>query len=375
MVTPHDLRVVKVEAETPDAISVSFAIPEGAGADFAYRPGQFLTIAVPSGLTGVVARCYSLSSSRHEDGPLTITVKRTAGGYASNWICDHLREESTLRVLPPSGTFTPSDLDADLLLFAGGSGITPIMSIIRTALAQGAGQVVLFYANRDKASVIFADELAAFAARHADRLTVIHSLESVHGLPTRGQLLDLARSLRTYDAVCGPIPFMDLATEVLREVGFPHKRRHREKFLSLRGNPFGDPTAQAQAAHELEAADAADPDDAENPRHLHDPGDAPREVFPEMPRLARIEIHMDGQTHIFNDWGPTTKLIEHLEAKGLNPPFSCREGQCSTCAIRLLEGEVKMLSNAILDDDDLEDGIRLACQSLPAADVVRAEYE
>jgi 3-ketosteroid 9alpha-monooxygenase subunit B len=372
--TSYDLRVTKVVAETADAVSVTLAVPEEAHADFSYRPGQFLTVAVPSDRTGVVARCYSLSSSPDEDGPLTITVKRTAEGYASNWICDHLREGSSLRVLPPSGLFTPADLNADLLLFAGGSGITPIMSITRTALARGSGRVVLFYANRDEASVIFAAELAALAATHPDRLRVVHSLESVQGLPTHDQLRDLAGPLTSYDAfVCGPVPFMDLTTEVLRELDHPRERRHREKFLSLRGNPFGDPKARAQAAHELEEADAAD---------AEDPGDEVLgvEVLDEVlgddtPRPARIEIEMDGQTHVLDGWGPTTKLIEHLEANGLEPPYSCREGQCSTCAIRLLEGEVKMLNNEVLDDDDLEDGIRLACQSLPVTDVVRAEYE
>ncbi len=136
--------------ETADAHSVSFAVPEGAEAEFDYKPGQFLTLAVPSDQTGVAARCYSLSSCPHDGGPLTVTVKRTAEGYASNWICDHLREGSTIRSLPPSGIFTPASLDADLLLFAGGSGITPVMSITRTAIAHGSGKIMLFYANRDE---------------------------------------------------------------------------------------------------------------------------------------------------------------------------------------------------------------------------------
>ena len=131
-------------------------MPAGAEEEFAYKPGQFLTLAVPTDQTGVAARCYSLSSSPHDGGPLTVTVKRTVDGYASNWVCDNLREGDTIRVLPPCGIFTPASLDADLLLFAGGSGITPVMSITRTALPQGTGRIVLFYANRDETSVIFA---------------------------------------------------------------------------------------------------------------------------------------------------------------------------------------------------------------------------
>ena len=124
---------------------------------------------MPSEQTGLAARCYSLSSAPHS-GRHQITVKRTADGYASNWICDNLREGDTLRVLPPSGIFTPRDIEADLLLFAGGSGITPVMSITRTALEKGHGKVVLFYANRDESSVIFGKELAELSEEYADRL-------------------------------------------------------------------------------------------------------------------------------------------------------------------------------------------------------------
>src|SRR6478752_4021244 len=183
-----ELKVVDVVEETADAHSVSFEVPAGAEDRFAYKPGQFLTLAVPSDQTGVAARCYSLSSSPVGGGPLTITVKRTVDGYASNWVCDNLREGDAMRVLPPSGIFTPASLSADLLLFAGGSGITPIISITRTALQQGTGKIVLFYANRDESSVIFAKELTALAAEHPDRLQVVHWLESVQGLPSQEQV-------------------------------------------------------------------------------------------------------------------------------------------------------------------------------------------
>jgi 3-ketosteroid 9alpha-monooxygenase subunit B len=376
MPTSYDLEVAQIVEETADARSISFIVPREAGSVFDHRPGQFLTVAVPSDLSEVAARCYSISSSPHDGGPLTITVKRTPGGYASNWICDHLREGSALRVLPPSGIFTPADLDADLLLLAAGSGITPLMSIARMALAEGRGRVVMLYANRDERSVIFAEQLDALVAAHRDRLTVIHWLESQRGLPSHEQLRAFATPFTEYDAfVCGPVPFMDLVGTVLRELGFPRERRHREKFLSLSGNPFGDSAGQAAAARELAEADslAAEDDPEDDTEGAPDDVSADEDAQP--PGLVRLEIEMDGEVHVFDDWGPTTKLIEHLESKGLNPPFSCREGQCSTCAIHLLEGEVKMLNNEVLDDDDLADGIRLACQSLPTTDVVRAEYE
>lgn len=352
-----ELEVVEVVEETADARSISFRVPEGAEEHFRYRPGQFLTLAVPSEQTGVAARCYSLSSSPHDDGPLTVTVKRTVDGYASNWICDHLRPGSTIRSLAPSGIFTPASLDADLLLFAGGSGVTPVMSILRTALARGTGHIVLFYANRDERSVIFAAELRRLAAEHPERLHVVHWLESVQGLPDQAQLKAFAADHLERDAfVCGPAPFMKATVAALRELDFPRARRHQEKFISLGGNPFGDAVV-------VEVTDTGPGTDT----------DTAADTGPERGPVA-LEVELDGTTHSFDDWQPGTTMLEHLEAKGVPAPFSCREGECSACAVRLLEGEVTMRHNDVLDAEDLADGIRLACQSLPVADAVRATY-
>jgi 3-ketosteroid 9alpha-monooxygenase subunit B len=356
-----DLKVVDVVEETADAHSISFEIPEGADELFAYKPGQFLTVAVPSDRTGVAARCYSLSSSPVGGGPLTITVKRTADGYASNWICDNVREGDTLRVLPPSGIFTPASLSADLLLFAGGSGITPILSITRTALAQGTGRIVLFYANRDETSVIFAGELTRLAAEHPDRLLVVHWLESVQGLPSQEQLQAFASAYSSYDAfVCGPAPFMKITVAALRELGFPRERRHQEKFVSLGGNPFGDLHDKETAEHEIHDAETDEQDAAEETGGPQGP--------------VRLEVDLDGEQYAFDDWAPGTKMLDHLEAKGVKAPFSCREGECSACAVRLLEGDVRLLHNDVLDDEDLAEGIRLACQAVPVTDAVKVTY-
>jgi 3-ketosteroid 9alpha-monooxygenase subunit B len=360
-----ELTVVDVVEETADAHSISFEVPAGAEEAFAYRPGQFLTLAVPSDQTGVAARCYSLSSSPVGGGPLTVTVKRTADGYASNWICDHLREGDTIHVLPPSGIFTPASLSADLLLFAGGSGITPVVSITRTALHQGTGRIVLFYANRDESSVIFARELAALAAEHPDRLVVVHWLESVQGLPSQEQMRAFASAYASYDAfVCGPAPFMKMTVAALKELEFPRERRHQEKFVSLGGNPFGDLHQREVAEQEIEAAEG----DAEGATASAE-ADADRPQGP-----VRLEVELDGERHVFDDWAPGTTMLDHLESKGVKAPYSCREGECSACAVRLLGGEVKMLHNDVLDDEDLADGIRLGCQSVAVTDTVAVTY-
>lgn len=342
------LRVREVVRETEDACSVIFDPPDGTV--LTHRPGQFLTLAVPSERTGVVARCYSVSSAPGE--PLRIAVKRTVNGYASNWINDQLRPGHEVRGLVPSGIFTPASLDADLLLLAAGSGVTPILGIARAALRDGAGKVVVLYANRDERSVIYASEWAALAAEHPDRLLVVHWLESVQGLPTQRQLAAFASAYTSYDAfVCGPAPFMKMAVGALKELGFPRERRHQEKFVSLGGNPFGDaPTPGAAEA---------------------EPPAAPQT---ERAHPARLRVELDGATYEYDDWDPGTKLLDFLEGKGVKAPYSCREGECSACAFRLLEGEVKLVHNDVLDREDLEDGIRLGCQALPVTDKVSVTY-
>ena len=240
------LEVVDVVEETADTRSIAVGVPDGLRDTFAFRPGQFLTVAVPSQETGVVARCYSLSSTPLAPDTLVFTVKRTPEGYASRWIHDHVRVGDPLRVLVPSGIFTPSSLDDDLLLFAAGSGITPFMSIIRTVLAPvgaggGTGRVVLFYADRDADSMIFAKALADLVSEHPDRLEVVDWLEEDRGLPTSEQIRDFAASYPTWHSFCcGPPPFMAAVASALRDLGFPRARRHQEKFVSLGGNPFGD---------------------------------------------------------------------------------------------------------------------------------------
>jgi len=363
------LDVVDVVEETADAKSISFAVPAGAAEKFEYKPGQFLTLAVPSDRTGVAARCYSLSSSPHDDGPLTVTVKRTADGYASNWIYDNLKIGDTMRVLPPSGIFTPASLDADLLLFAGGSGVTPVMSIIRTALAEGSGRIVVLYANRDEWSVIFAREMRELAAAYPERLQITHWLESVQGIPSQEQIAAFMRPYLSYDVfACGPAPFMKAVIDVAKEAGLPRSQRHQEKFVSLGGNPFGVSTGSTtdssviQAQEEVAAADSDDDSAADD-------------VFKDLPvGPVKVEVELDGEELVYDDWDPRTKLLEFLESKGVKAPYSCREGECSACAVRLLEGEVAMEKNDVLDDEDLADGIRLGCQSHPVTSTVKVTY-
>lgn len=333
-------RVAEVIEETTDARSLVLDVPAERSDEFAYLPGQFLTLRVPSEQTGSVARCYSLASSPATGEPLKVTVKRTRDGYASNWLCDNLSAGDVLEVLPPAGVFTPPDLADDLLLVAAGSGITPVISILKSALHAGSGHVVLVYANRDQESVIFAAELRELAARHSDRLTVVHWLESVQGLPDVQQLGALVRAHTTHRVfTCGPAPFMDAVREAARLAGLPRDRVHAEVFTSLSGDPFAEPAAVAE--DDTEAADAL--------------------------------VSLDGAQHELR-WPRSATLVDALLAQGIRVPFSCREGECGSCAATLLTGEVELGNATVLDEEDIADGLILACQARPLGDRLSVEF-
>ena len=338
-VASHRLIVREIVPETDDACSVVLEPP--AGVDFTYRPGQFLTLRLPTA-SGAVGRCYSLCSSPHVDDHLRIAVKRVRDGVGSNWINDALAVGHEVECLVPSGVFTPKSFDDDLLLFAGGSGITPVLSILKSALAIGRGRVVLVYANQHEGSVMFAARLRELADAHPDRLHVVHWLESVQGLPSRPLLRAFIAPYSSYTAfLCGPSPFMETVTHALRDCGVPPARIHIEKFQSLLEDPFDLP--------------------------------APVELSDTEGETTHLEVELDGETHEF-EWPRQQKLLDFLLAKGLKAPYSCRQGACSACACILDDGEVAMLHNEILEQEDLDEGYVLGCQSVPLTDKVKIRY-
>ncbi|RVW01083.1 ferredoxin--NADP reductase [Rhodococcus xishaensis] len=345
---PHSSRsavltVSGVIEETPDARSLVFDVPADMKSKFHYKPGQFLTLRIPSDLTGSVARCYSLASSPFTDDAPKVTIKRTADGYGSNWLCDNISVGDQIEVLPPSGVFTPKSLDHDFLLLGAGSGITPVMSILKAALTEGKGRVVLFYANRDENSVIFAAELRELAAKYADRLTIVHWVESIQGLPTAAQIATLAAPFASSEAfMCGPGPFMDTVHEALAQAGMPRTRVHAEIFNSLAGDPFKD--VDPEEITDEEAADA-----------------------------ATVEVELDGETHNLS-WPRKQTLVDVMLSKGLDVPYSCQEGECGSCACTVLEGKVEMDHAGVLDQEDIDNGYILGCQAKPVSDHLKIEF-
>ncbi|QTJ66081.1 ferredoxin--NADP reductase [Rhodococcus sp. ZPP] len=342
--TIHRLRVAEVIEETADARSVVFALEPHQKERFSYKPGQFLTLHIPHDGASL-ARCYSLASAPDIDSALKITVKRVDRGRGSNWLCDHAQTGAEIEVLEPSGVFTPKALDRKFLLIAGGSGITPVMSILKSVLGRGTGDVVLFYANRDEDSVIFRAELLELLARHPDRLSVAHWIESTDGLPTSDRLREHFSAFHFDEVfVCGPGPFMNCARDALRAIHFPRERVHIERFNSLGSNPF----------ESVLAARGTDP--------------------VAVPRASTVVVEKDGATQTFS-WPGDQRLLDVLTTNGMKAPSSCSEGVCAACECRLTEGRVEMVNNQVLEDEDIEAGYILACQALPLTDTVRISYD
>lgn len=342
MAEPRRIRVAEVIQETVDASS--FVLEPVDGRELRYRPGQFLTLRVPSDLTGYVARSYSLSSASEVGEAPRISVKRTNGGYVSNWLCDHLRAGQEVEVLPPAGVFTPKDWSRPLLLVAAGSGVTPVLSILKAALHGQTPHVTLWYANRDESSVMFAAEIAELARTHPDRLLVVHWLESVQSLPSTAALAGHLAPWRDREVfLCGPGPFMDATEKALADLGVEERRVHTERFVSLSRDPFAGPDAVADKAGDVDGA-------------------------------ATVQVSLDGETHELR-WPRTTTLLDVLLDAGLDAPYSCREGACSACACVLLDGEVEMTTNDVLGQEDLADGIVLGCQARPLTDRLRVSYD
>jgi len=294
-------------------------------------------VRVPSELCGSVARCYSLSSSPVIGDRPAITVKRTEGGYASNWIAEQVAAGTVLDLLPPAGTFCPQSLDADFLLFAAGSGITPVMSILKSALAAGRGRIVLVYANRDEGSVIFGPALRGLASDSGGRLVVVHWLDSLLGMPTAKALAALARPYAAFDAfICGPDPYLALVREALAGLGVPGPRVHVERFVSLAENPFEETPA------------------------VGGPG-------------ATLVVTLDGATTTLA-WPAGARMLDVLIEAGLDAPYSCRQGICGACACQLTAGKVDMAHNEVLEAADLADGYILACQAVSLTPEVSISY-
>ncbi|OFJ52985.1 ferredoxin--NADP reductase [Mycolicibacterium grossiae] len=331
------LRIARVVRETSDAVSLVLDVPAECSHRYRYEAGQFLTLRVR--IDGHdLRRCYSMSSAP-VDGELRITVKRDPGGVVSNWLNDSARAGDELHAAPPEGRFVlRGDLSGatEVVAFAGGSGITPIMSLARAALADPGRRVRLFYANRSRESVIFADPLAELAARHADRLVLEHHYDAEVGVVTPEAIESfIAPAGDAHYYVCGPTPFMDAVERTLLAAGVKESRVHLERFTV------------ATAADDADAVSAAT-----------------EEVVIDLDRRTTRAEYRVGDT-----------LLQTARMAGLRAPASCETGSCGTCMARVVEGTARMLNNDALDDDEVAEGWVLTCQTLPTSRAVHVVYE
>ncbi len=350
----HPLPVAKVERETRDAIAVTFDVPAALGELFRFEPGQHLTLRTH--LEGEdIRRSYSICTP--VGGPLRIAVKRSPGGAFSTWANEALREGALLEVMPPMGHFNvpfDNDVSHHYLGVAAGSGITPLMSIVGSALAgEPRSRVTLVYGNRASSTVMFRDELAALKDRYLDRFNLVHVLsrepqdiELLHGRIDRAKADALFKSWVPVDDVdyafiCGPEGMMDAVRASLLAQGLPADRIKIERFA------------------------------ASIPKHTH--------VVRPLPKAAHTEcevtVIIDGSQRMFILEKGAENIIDGGIRNGVELPYSCKGGVCSTCRCRLIDGEVDMDVNFALEDYEVARGFRLACQSYPVSDKVTVDFD
>jgi len=330
----HPLRVADVIDETAEARSIVLEIPPELANTFAYAAGQFCTFRAMIGGESVV-RCYSMSSSPDTGDPLTVTVKRVPGGKMSNWMNDTLAPGDTIEVMPPSGLFVLRATDTPIVAFAGGSGITPVISIIKTALATTAREIVLVYANRDANSVIFAAALERLRAEFGNRFSLHHHRDAESGFLDAAACAALVGDRAQADFyVCGPAPYMDVVEAGLQLRGVDKGRLFIERFEMPAAAPANDAESETES----------------------------------------IAIRLNGRNHtIAYKRGDT--ILGAVRRAGLKPQFSCQAGNCGTCMAFRTEGEVAMRVNNALPAAEVEEGWLLTCQAIPISREVVVDYD
>ena len=330
----HPLRVAGVARETADACSFVLDVPVDLRPAFSYEAGQFCTFRVwVDGRPHI--RCYSMSSSPAVDDELRVTVKRTPDGVVSNWMNDHVAPGDELDVARPTGFFRLDTGEDEVVLFAAGSGITPVLSLLKSAIATTARRVRLLYANRDHDAIIFRSEIDTLRMHQASRFTLMHHLDAEQGLTGPGAIRRFIDGTVDPECfVCGPGPFMDVVESTLLAEGVDAGRIHIERFTpdEWQPEPIDDPLG-----------------------------------------TRRVTIELDGRTGS-TDHHPGTTILQTARQMGMSPPFSCEAGSCATCMARLSEGTASMHVNNALMDDEIADGWVLTCQAVPTSPHVHVVY-
>ena len=346
----HRLRVAHVDRLCDDAAAVTFDVPDDLAEEYRFRPGQSLTLRRYID-DGEERRQYSICAP--VGSAPRVGVRVVPDGMFSEWLVGQVRAGDEIEVQTPSGTFGPDpDLGGRHVLIAAGSGITPVLSITSSLIANPESEVTLLYCNRRASTVMFADEVADLKDRFPARFEVIHVLSrEPRDVELFSGRLDADRLQRILTALvpvadvdgfwlCGPFPMIESARDVLRDLGVPHEKVHRELF-------FVDDVPPPPVEH----AEAG----VEGPS-------------------SRVVVTLDGRTTELT-LPRDRPVLDAAQETRADLPYACKGGVCGTCRARIVTGEVHMRRNYALEDDELADGYVLTCQSLPVSDELALDYD
>jgi ring-1,2-phenylacetyl-CoA epoxidase subunit PaaE len=354
----HELTIAEIDRQTPDAVALAFDVPAELRKTFAFRPGQYLTLAAD--IDGEeIRRSYSICSAP-SDPLVRVGVKKVADGRFSRFVNDRLGVGDTIRVMPPEGRFTPKlggGVRQDYILIAAGSGITPMLSIASTVLDhEPESTVTLIYGNRSTDAIMFREELEDLKDRHLGRFTLVHVLsrekqdfELLNGRIDGGRIETMAgRGLidpLTADGVflCGPGEMIDDVAATLKSLGVADDKIRFERFTPTGGvAPRKPPSKAARQAVEHGVA---------------------------------VEIVLDGARRSFTMADAEQSVLDAAHAAGLELPYSCAGGMCCTCRCRVVEGSAEMAVNYSLEKWEIDAGFTLACQSRPTSEKLVLDFD
>ncbi|MGB5315492.1 MAG: ferredoxin--NADP reductase [Robiginitalea sp.] len=347
MVQFYPLTVSDITPLTPNAVDISFEIPESLKEAFAFEAGQYITLKHPAGDTEI-RRAYSLSSKPGEN-KITIGVKKVPGGTFSVYANQELKKGDVLEVMPPQGrfVFTADRAPRKIVAFAAGSGITPIMSIVQTALESNTeNKVILVYGNKSREEAMYFDSLQNLKEKYNDRFFVYYLFsrnqeeESMFGRIDKSKVNYITQNVHKSMIpdtfyLCGPLPMIETVTAALKENGVSENNIQRELFTT--------PDSEA-------------PKDAETSGKTH------------------LEITLDDAVHTLEIDRKNLVLDALIKAK-IDAPFSCQGGVCSTCIARVTEGKASMVKNQILTESELAEGFILTCQAHAESAVLKIDYD
>jgi ring-1,2-phenylacetyl-CoA epoxidase subunit PaaE len=354
----HSLEIREVIRETPDCISVGFIVPDVLRETFAYHAGQYVTLRAEVG-DRELRRSYSLCSAPHEN-QWRVAIKRVDGGMFSQWAHMLLRAGDSIDVLPPDGHFVYESQPhraRRILLLAAGSGITPVYSILKTALETEAhSQVTLVFGNRRVNDIIFREQIEDLRDQHLARFQLIHTLSGeVQESPMANGRIDGEKIARVIPAlinaqaidelyICGPGAMIESAARACLGAGVPEERIHKEL--------FGVPGTKI--SQETHVSNAPDTDTVDG---------------------AWVSVIADGIEREMRVGFKGDSVLDVVLASGIDVPYACKAGVCCTCRARVLEGELRMDANYTLEQHEVDRGFVLTCQAHPVTDRVRLSFD